>query len=113
MVARHGPAAPGWALSTEKGRATEKEQATEEGRAIAMIAGRAVSALLGVVLALSLAGAPCQGQDRAESDPNYGTATPYRPRQDIGSYQPPPEGFAPVFTQLVARHGSRGLSSPK
>jgi len=43
----------------------------------------------------------------------YTTKTPYRPQQDAASYEPPPEGFTPVFTELVARHGSRGLSSAK
>lgn len=40
------------------------------------------------------------------------TKTPYAPQQDAASYEPAPAGFAPVFTELVARHGSRGLSSP-
>jgi hypothetical protein len=43
----------------------------------------------------------------------FTTKTPYRPQQDPASYELPPAGFAPVFTQLVARHGSRGLSSVK
>jgi hypothetical protein len=43
----------------------------------------------------------------------YTTKTPYRPRQTIASYEAPPSGFSTVFTELVARHGSRGLSSVK
>ena len=43
----------------------------------------------------------------------YTTKTPYRPRQDMASYEAPPAGFSTVFTELVARHGSRGLSSVK
>ncbi|MEW2886664.1 hypothetical protein, partial [Klebsiella pneumoniae] len=41
------------------------------------------------------------------------TKTPYKPQQDLISYQSAPTGFQPVFTELVARHGSRGLSSIK
>ena len=41
----------------------------------------------------------------------YSTKTPYSPQQ--ASFSAPPSGFTPVFTQIVARHGSRGLSSPK
>lgn len=41
------------------------------------------------------------------------TKTPYKPQQDLNSYQSAPTGFQPVFTELVARHGSRGLSSIK
>jgi hypothetical protein len=36
--------------------------------------------------------------------------TPYRPKQDPATYEKPPNGFIPVFTQIVTRHGSRGLS---
>jgi hypothetical protein len=43
----------------------------------------------------------------------YQTKTPYRPQQDSASYEAAPADFSPVYTQLVARHGSRGLSSMK
>lgn len=43
----------------------------------------------------------------------YQTKTPYQPQQDLNKYQATPPGFQPVFTELVARHGSRGLSSIK
>ncbi|WP_205881879.1 histidine-type phosphatase [Leeia aquatica] len=43
----------------------------------------------------------------------YATKTPYQPQQDAASYEKAPAGFAPMFTELVARHGSRGLSSAK
>ncbi|MEI9940883.1 MAG: histidine-type phosphatase [Pseudomonadota bacterium] len=43
----------------------------------------------------------------------YTTKTPYHPRQTIDSYEAPPPGFSMVYTELVARHGSRGLSSVK
>ena len=43
----------------------------------------------------------------------YNTKTPYQPAQDPATYETPPAGYHPVHTQLVARHGSRGLSSPK
>lgn len=43
----------------------------------------------------------------------YTTKTPYRPRQALETYEAPPAGFSPIFAELVARHGSRGLSSVK
>lgn len=43
----------------------------------------------------------------------YGTKTPYVPQQDAASYEAAPAGYAPVHTQLVARHASRGLATPK
>lgn len=45
--------------------------------------------------------------------PSYGTATPYTPQQDLRTYEAPPPGYAPVYTELLARHGSRGLADPK
>jgi hypothetical protein len=41
------------------------------------------------------------------------TKTPYHPHQDAATYEAPPAGFTPAYTELVARHGSRGLSSLK
>ncbi|NJC69614.1 histidine phosphatase family protein [Planosporangium thailandense] len=40
---------------------------------------------------------------------NFTTNTPYAPGQDPGAYEPSPAGFAPVFTEMVARHGARAL----
>lgn len=54
-----------------------------------------------------------QGAHPAQQDSYYGTKTPYQPAQDSASYEIPPTGYYPVHTQLAARHGSRGLSSPK
>lgn len=48
----------------------------------------------------------------AQTAPYVESKTPYTPQQSASTYEPPPSGFSPVFTQMVARHGSRGLSSP-
>lgn len=49
----------------------------------------------------------------ALTDRYYQTKAPYRAQQDTSSYEAAPAGYAPVYTELVARHGSRGLSSLK
>jgi hypothetical protein len=41
----------------------------------------------------------------------FASNTPYEPKQNIRTYESPPPGYTPVFTQLVARHGSRALTS--
>jgi len=35
----------------------------------------------------------------------------YQPEGSVRSYQPPPPGFQPVFTENVSRHGERTLTS--
>ncbi|RFP18429.1 histidine-type phosphatase [Duganella sp. BJB475] len=49
----------------------------------------------------------------AAGDQYYQTKTPYQPQQASASYEAPPQGYRAVYTQLLARHGSRGLSSMK
>ena len=62
-------------------------------------------------LAIALAASACASLAFAD-DLYLGSKQTYAPQQDACTYEAPPAGFAPVFTQLVARHGSRGLSSP-
>jgi hypothetical protein len=49
----------------------------------------------------------------ALTDRFYQTKAPYRAQQDVSTYEAAPGGYSPVYTQMVARHGSRGLSSLK
>ncbi|MDP9891652.1 hypothetical protein J2W32_001871 [Variovorax boronicumulans] len=49
----------------------------------------------------------------ALTDRYYQTKAPYRPQQDVSTYEAAPAGFSPVYTEVVARHGSRGLSGLK
>lgn len=44
---------------------------------------------------------------------NYQTKTPYQPQQEMAAYEAAPAGYVPVSTQLLARHGSRGLTGFK
>ncbi|AOJ06864.1 histidine-type phosphatase [Burkholderia mayonis] len=58
--------------------------------------------------------APASTPAPAPATPTYyQTKTPYRPQQDASTYEAPPAGYAPVYTEMVARHGSRGLSGFK
>src|SRR6185369_11057582 len=41
------------------------------------------------------------------------TQTPYVPGRAACRAERPPRGFAPVFTQMVARHGARTVTSNK
>jgi len=42
---------------------------------------------------------------------NLTTETLYQQQQNASTYEPAPAGFSPVYTELVARHGARGMSS--
>lgn len=42
---------------------------------------------------------------------NLTTETLYQPVQNASTYEPAPPGFSPVYAELVARHGARGMSS--
>lgn len=76
-----------------------------------------VSFLCAAISAALLVGCNSSNQDSNASAElatyNYSTKAVYTTMQDTGSYEAAPQGFYPVYTQLVARHGSRALSSPK
>ncbi|WP_341976417.1 histidine acid phosphatase [Microbacterium sp. LWO13-1.2] len=76
------------------------------------IASAAVA--LGVVAALALA-VPAHAEEQPSDDGFYSSKQPYiAPTQaDIDAYQAAPAGYAPIATESVARHGSRGLSGYK
>lgn len=63
-------------------------------------------ALVGV-LGLTVGSAVAGGGDRRDV---YGTKTPYAPQEALTRYQQAPAGYVPVFTENVARHGSRAMS---
>lgn len=46
------------------------------------------------------------------ADRHLTSKTPYQPQQSWQEYTPVPDGYRIVMLQHVARHGSRGLSSP-
>jgi hypothetical protein len=73
--------------------------------------GVAVAATV-TVAALTLPGgtAAAQGRPYASGPHYYTTKTPYAPQESPRDYQSAPKGFAPVFTENVARHGSRAMT---
>ena len=46
-------------------------------------------------------------------DRHYQTKTPYQPQQTLNTYQAVPPAYSVVYTEMLARHGSRGLTSMK
>lgn len=47
-----------------------------------------------------------------QASSELGSKTPYAPQQSADRYEAAPAGYTPVAVQLVARHGSRGLTKP-
>ncbi len=75
-------------------------------------------AAIPVVLLLCVAGCGGGGGGGGNGNPStasanafYSTKTPYAPQQDPSAYEPAPTGYAAVFTEMLARHGSRALTS--
>ncbi|MGW3143708.1 histidine-type phosphatase [Streptomyces sp. NPDC001177] len=60
--------------------------------------------------ALLVAALPAQAADQPAHYDGYGTKAPYAPGQNPRTYQRPPAGFTPVFTENVSRHGSRAAT---
>ncbi|WP_372497421.1 histidine-type phosphatase [Streptomyces muensis] len=76
---------------------------------------------LATLLATLLATAPAAPAVAATNTPtpppipaltrdSYGTKATYAPGQNARTYQRPPAGFTPVFTENVSRHGSRAAT---
>ncbi|MEV7216557.1 histidine-type phosphatase [Kitasatospora cineracea] len=69
-----------------------------------------LAAALATALAATLASTGPAAARSAARDDSYGTKAPYAPQQDLRHYQQVPRGYTPVFTENVARHGSRAMS---
>lgn len=70
------------------------------------------SAVLSTAAAIALIGAVPAVADGADREASYySTKQAYEPQGD--SYSSAPDGFSPIHTQSVDRHGSRGLSGFK
>lgn len=68
------------------------------------------AAIVAATLALASTALPAQA-DAAHAERHfYTTKTPYAPQERLADYQPVPKGFTPVFTENVARHGSRAMT---
>jgi len=64
------------------------------------------------ILAIALV-AGCSSKPVTETHYEYATKAVYEPAASADSYSVPPQGYQLVFAELLARHGSRGLTSPK
>ena len=60
--------------------------------------------------ALLLTALPAHAADGPAHRGSYGTKAPYAPEQNPRTYQRPPAGYTPVFTENVSRHGSRAAT---
>jgi hypothetical protein len=67
-----------------------------------------------VVLLLGLLALPAQAHQAGPAHSArdvFTTKTAYRPEGTLASYEHPPAGFRPVFTENVSRHGARTLTN--
>ncbi|MCX5057251.1 MULTISPECIES: histidine-type phosphatase [unclassified Streptomyces] len=59
---------------------------------------------------LLAAALPSQAADQLAHRDSYGTKATYEAGRNARTYQRPPTGFSPVFTENVSRHGSRSAT---
>ena len=71
--------------------------------------------LLPSIVALLLSGCSSLEKNNIVSEDQYayGSKSVYQPQEAQADYQSAPVGYKLVYTELLARHGSRALSSPK
>ncbi|MER6303712.1 histidine-type phosphatase [Kitasatospora sp. NPDC001539] len=79
-------------------------------RTASLSAVLAVSLAVGVLSTTGTASARDRPTDSRPGRDLYGTKAPYAPQGGPGRYQEAPKGFVPVFTENVARHGSRAMT---
>lgn len=71
---------------------------------------RRLTPALALGLAALRAGTPASAGTDTGTRNSYGTKATYTPGQHPRTYQRPPVGFTPVFTENVSRHGSRAAT---
>ncbi|MFJ8104728.1 histidine-type phosphatase [Streptomyces sp. NPDC096132] len=69
-----------------------------------------VTPALGALVLTALPAHASDAAPRPAHRDSYGTKATYAPEQSAHSYQRPPAGFTPVFTENVSRHGSRSAT---
>ncbi|WP_052713612.1 histidine-type phosphatase [Streptomyces katrae] len=79
-------------------------------RTAPLSAAMAVSLAAGVLFTTGTASAGERAGTSQAGGDVYGTKTPYAPQGRPGRYENAPNGFVPVFTETVARHGSRAMT---
>ncbi|MFG1807390.1 histidine-type phosphatase [Streptomyces sp. NPDC049040] len=69
------------------------------------------AALVAVLTAAAVTIPSASARELPHGAPHYYTTkTPYTPQERLRDYEAAPKGFAPVFTENVARHGSRAMT---